>query len=88
MLLDVELAKSAAYYADAALDEGDEDIAATASLAKACASDAYMQTAIHAIQIHGGIGFTWDNDTCISGSNAPKKLRSFIRRRHLPPASK
>ena len=34
-----------------------------ASLAKACASETYMQTAIHAIQIHGGIGFTWDNDT-------------------------
>jgi alkylation response protein AidB-like acyl-CoA dehydrogenase len=63
MLLDVELAKSAAYYAAAALDDGDEDVAATASLAKACASDAYTQTAIHAIQIHGGIGFTWDNDT-------------------------
>ena len=63
MLLDVELAKSAAYYAAAALDEGDADIAAVASLAKAAASDAYLQTAIHAIQIHGGIGFTWDNDT-------------------------
>jgi alkylation response protein AidB-like acyl-CoA dehydrogenase len=63
MLLEVELAKSAAYYAAAALDDGDDDIAATASLAKACASDTYMQTAIHAIQIHGGIGFTWDNDT-------------------------
>ena len=63
MLLEVELAKSAAYYAAAALDDGDADIAATASLAKAAASDAYLQTAIHAIQIHGGIGFTWDNDT-------------------------
>ena len=63
MLLEVELAKSAAYFAAAALDEGDADIAATASLAKAAASDAYVQTAIHAVQIHGGIGFTWDNDT-------------------------
>ncbi|MGE0417507.1 MAG: acyl-CoA dehydrogenase family protein, partial [Acetobacteraceae bacterium] len=63
MLLDVELAKSAAYYAAAALDDGDNDVAATASLAKAGASDTYMQTAIHAVQIHGGIGFTWDNDT-------------------------
>jgi alkylation response protein AidB-like acyl-CoA dehydrogenase len=63
MLLEVELAKSAAYYAAAALDEGDDDAAANAHLAKAVASDAYMQTAIHAVQIHGGIGFTWDNDT-------------------------
>jgi alkylation response protein AidB-like acyl-CoA dehydrogenase len=63
MLLEVELAKSAAYYAAASLDDGDEDAAASAHLAKALASDAYMQTAIHAVQIHGGIGFTWDNDT-------------------------
>jgi alkylation response protein AidB-like acyl-CoA dehydrogenase len=63
MLLDVELAKSAAYYAAASLDEGDNDVAANAHLAKALASDAYIQTAIHAVQIHGGIGFTWDNDT-------------------------
>ncbi len=63
MLLEVELAKSAAHYAAAALDEGDADVIATASLAKACASDTYLQTAIHAIQIHGGIGFTWENDT-------------------------
>ena len=63
MLVDVELAKSAAYYAAAALDEGDNDLPAIASLAKACASEAYLQTAIHAIQLHGGIGFTWDNDT-------------------------
>ena len=63
MLVDVEMAKSAAYYAAAALDEGDDDLPAIASLAKACASEAYLQTAIHAVQMHGGIGFTWDNDT-------------------------
>jgi alkylation response protein AidB-like acyl-CoA dehydrogenase len=63
MLLEVELAKSAAYYAAASLDDGDADAVANTHLAKACASDAYMQTAIHAVQIHGGIGFTWDNDT-------------------------
>ncbi len=63
MLVDVELAKSAAYHAAAAAAEDDADLPALASLAKACASDVYMQTAIHTIQIHGGIGFTWDNDT-------------------------
>jgi alkylation response protein AidB-like acyl-CoA dehydrogenase len=63
MLVDVELAKSAAYYAAAAAAEDDPELPALASLAKACAADAYMQTAIHTIQIHGGIGFTWDNDT-------------------------
>ena len=63
MLVDVELAKSAAYYAAAAAADDDPELPALASLAKACAADAYMQTAIHTIQIHGGIGFTWDNDT-------------------------
>lgn len=63
MLVDVELAKSAAYYAAAALDDGDDDLPAIASLAKACAAEAGLQTAIHAVQLHGGIGFTWDNDT-------------------------
>jgi len=63
MLVDVELAKSAAYCAAEAADEGDTELPALASLAKASASEAYMQTAIHTIQIHGGIGFTWDNDT-------------------------
>lgn len=63
MLLQVELAKSGAYYAAAAADEGDPELPALASLAKAAASEAYMQTAIHTVQIHGGIGFTWDNDT-------------------------
>ena len=63
MLLEIELAKSGAYYAAAAVDEGDPELPALASLAKAAASEAYMHTAIHAVQIHGGIGFTWDNDT-------------------------
>ena len=63
MLVDVEMAKSAAYYAAAALDEGDDELPVLAALAKAAASEAYLQTAIHAVQMHGGIGFTWDNDT-------------------------
>lgn len=63
MLLEVELAKSAAYYAAAAADEGDRELPALASIAKTAASEAYMQTAIHTVQIHGGVGFTWDNDS-------------------------
>ena len=63
MLVEVELARSAAYAAASAVDDGDAGVAALASLAKATASEAYLQTAIHTIQIHGGIGFTWDNDT-------------------------
>ena len=62
MLLEVELAKSAAYYAAEAADE-DDNLPAMAALAKAGAAETYLQTAIHAVQMHGGIGFTWDNDT-------------------------
>ena len=63
MLVDVELAKSTAYYAAEAAAESDPELPALASLAKACAADAFMQTARETIQLHGGIGFTWDNDT-------------------------
>ena len=63
LLLTVELAKSAAYRAAGASAEASDSTAALASLAKASAADAYMQAAKDCIQIHGGIGFTWDNDT-------------------------
>ena len=63
ILVEVELAKSAAYYAAEAAAESDPELPALASLAKACAADAFMQTARETIQLHGGIGFTWDNDT-------------------------
>jgi alkylation response protein AidB-like acyl-CoA dehydrogenase len=63
MLVDVELARSAAYQAAQAAADDRADLPALASLAKASASEAYLQTAIHTIQIHGGIGFTWENDT-------------------------
>lgn len=63
MFVDLELARSAAYQAAQAVADDQPDFPAVASLAKASASDAYLQTAIHTIQIHGGIGFTWENDT-------------------------
>ncbi len=63
MLLEVELAKSAAYQAAAAVAKGDPEAPALASLAKAAASDTYLRAAADCIQLHGGIGFTWDNDT-------------------------
>ena len=63
LLLAVELAKSAAYQAAYAASVGDDDLPALASLAKAAAAEAYMQAAKDCIQIHGGIGFTWENDT-------------------------
>jgi alkylation response protein AidB-like acyl-CoA dehydrogenase len=63
MLLDVELAKSAAYYAAQAAAVEEPEWRALACLAKAAASETYLRTAAECIQIHGGIGFTWENDT-------------------------
>ena len=63
ILLDVELAKSTAYYAAAAAAEQAPDLPAVASLSKAYAADTYMKSAAECLQIHGGIGFTWENDT-------------------------
>ncbi len=62
VLIEVELAKSATYYAAAAASAGDEELPALASLAKALVSDTYRQAAAENIQIHGGVGFTWEDD--------------------------
>ena len=63
LLLQVELMKSAAYHAAQLADANPDEFAYEASLAKAAASEAYLQAAVEAIQLHGGIGFTWDQDT-------------------------
>ena len=62
MLLEVESAKSAAYYAMWAAAEDNDELPVVASLAKAYCSDAYFHAAAENIQIHGGIGFTWEHD--------------------------
>jgi alkylation response protein AidB-like acyl-CoA dehydrogenase len=61
MLLEVESARSAAYYAGWAASELDDDLPIAASMAKAYCSDAYTHVAGENIQIHGGIGFTWEH---------------------------
>ena len=62
MLLEVESGKSAAYYAAWAAAEDNDELPVVASLAKAYCSDAYFHAAAENIQIHGGIGFTWEHD--------------------------
>jgi alkylation response protein AidB-like acyl-CoA dehydrogenase len=61
MLLEVESAKSAAYYAGWAAAELNDELPVVASLAKAYCSEAYFHAAAENIQIHGGIGFTWEH---------------------------
>ncbi len=62
MLLLVESARSASYFAGWAASEDDAELPVAASLAKAYCSDAYFRCAAESIQIHGGVGFTWEYD--------------------------
>ncbi|MBV9324577.1 MAG: acyl-CoA/acyl-ACP dehydrogenase [Chloroflexi bacterium] len=62
MLLQVESARSAAQYAAWCAAEDSAEVPVMANLSKATCSDAYFFTAAENIQVHGGIGFTWDHD--------------------------
>jgi alkylation response protein AidB-like acyl-CoA dehydrogenase len=62
MLLAVENSHSAVYYAAWALAAGAEDAAMAASVCKSYVSEAARQVCGDAIQVHGGIGFTWEYD--------------------------
>lgn len=62
MLVEIESARSAAYGGLWALDAGDEtEIALAAALAQAFCAEAFTQVAADSIQVHGGIGFTWEH---------------------------
>ena len=62
MLLEVENSHAAVYYAAWALDAKAEDGELAASVAKAYVGDAARKVCGEAIQVHGGIGFTWEYD--------------------------
>jgi alkylation response protein AidB-like acyl-CoA dehydrogenase len=62
MLLDTESVRSVSYYAAWAADADPEHLAAAAAMAKASASQAARSVTSAAIQLHGGIGFTWEAD--------------------------
>lgn len=61
MMLLVEASRSAAYYAAAAIDEDGEELAEACHVARGYVSDAYRSISGDAIQLHGGIGFTWEH---------------------------
>lgn len=62
MLLMTESARSAAYYAAWTLTEMDAAASVAVSVAKAYCSDAYREVCNRGVQVHGGIGFTWEHD--------------------------
>jgi alkylation response protein AidB-like acyl-CoA dehydrogenase len=62
MLLEVEGARSGAYYAAWCADAEPDSLAAASSMAKAYSSDAGWRVCGSSLQVHGGIGFTWEHD--------------------------
>lgn len=62
MLVQIESAKSATYYGAWAVASGSDEAHLAACMAKAYCSDAYRFVSGEGIQIHGGIGFTWEHD--------------------------
>ena len=62
MMVLLEAAKSASWYAACVAGEHPEELAEAAAIAKAACTDAFYNGAANAIQLHGGIGFTWEHD--------------------------
>lgn len=61
LLVEVEQARSAVTYAVTALEQDSEDIAEAASTAGVVCSETFFHVASESIQMHGGIGFTWEH---------------------------
>lgn len=96
MLLRVESARSAAYYAAWAASVGEDELPLLASLAKSYCSEAYFHCAAETLQIHGGVGFTWEYDVHLHFKRArsgesllgtPAQHRERIARHILAPVS-
>src|SRR5215211_1112546 len=62
MLLETEGARSATYYGAWTADAQPESLELASSMAKAYASDAGWRVCSSSLQVHGGIGFTWEHD--------------------------
>ncbi len=62
MYVDVENVKSLVYYAIWAIDQGDAAAPLAVSRAKALASDVFPGQGIDGVQLHGGVGYTWEYD--------------------------
>jgi alkylation response protein AidB-like acyl-CoA dehydrogenase len=77
MLVEVEKARMAATYAAWASAADTADTALAAADAKALAGDAYRTVTTQAIQVHGGIGFTWEHDLHLYFKRAQSSAVTF-----------
>ncbi len=77
MALEVEGATSIMYYAAWAISENHPDIPIAASMAKAWCGETYKHATYDGVQIHGGIGFTWDHDMHLYFKKAKASEVSF-----------
>ena len=77
MLVEVESSKSVTYYAAWAVANGVAEAPLAAAMAKAYCSDAYRHVSGEGIQIHGGIGFTWEHDMHIYFKRAKSSEVTF-----------
>jgi alkylation response protein AidB-like acyl-CoA dehydrogenase len=77
MLLEVESARSATYFAAWAADANPVALPVAASVAKAAAADMGWKVAAAALQVHGGIGFTWEHDLHFFLKRAAADARMF-----------
>ena len=77
MYLETESSRSAVYYAGWALEENSPDASTAVSIAKMYASDAARTVGNRGIQIHGGMGFTWENDVHLYYRRAKGSETSF-----------
>jgi alkylation response protein AidB-like acyl-CoA dehydrogenase len=77
MLVDVEGMRSAAYYAAWSVAADDADRSIAASTAKTWCSDASKRVTASALQVHGGIGFTWESDVHLFLKRSQLDERAF-----------
>ena len=77
MMIGVESARSIAYYAAALADSNSGEFSESAAAAKVMCSETYFAVAADAIQLHGGIGFTWEYDLHHYFKNA-RATESFL----------
>jgi alkylation response protein AidB-like acyl-CoA dehydrogenase len=81
-MLEVESARSAAYYAAWCAAEGSSELPVAAAVAKAYCSDVFFHVASENIQIHGGIGYTWEHDAHLYFRRAKSSQLLFGDARH------